>query len=237
MRRSLLVCAVLAVLSAATVHAATAEGFNQDLNVVWRTVEGQSLRADFYWPATGCPCRGIVEMHGGGFVTGTRLWNTDEATRLAQNGFYVMNTDYRLTGDYQPALDDAIAAVGYLQHRPGIDRTHIGAHGSSAGAVLTTMLCVLGTGVQVDAGVAWSGGVDGALVTDDSMPLALVTSQDDPTVDPYYSFEDYQAYQTAGRPTDLMVRPGDGHGLDFKDDPAVWGETINWLTKYLMPAA
>ena len=34
-----------------------------------------------------------------------------------------------------------------------------------------------------------------------------------------------------------MVRPGDGHGLDFKDDPAVWDETINWLTKYLMPAA
>src|SRR5207249_3069521 len=143
---------------AATASASTAADIQMEMDVSWRTVGDLTIQADFYWPSSGCPCPGIVELHGGGFTTGTRDWNTGESITLAQNGYYVMNTDYQLNVGTVPALDDAIAAVAYLATRPGVDPTRIGAHGSSAGAILATGLAIKGSTVGVVGAVSWSGG-------------------------------------------------------------------------------
>jgi acetyl esterase/lipase len=224
---------IIPLMGAFTARPAGADSLNEDLDVTWRHAGGWTLKADFYWPSRRCPCPGVVEVHGGGFFTGTRKWNTDEAKALAQAGYYVMNTDYRLTGSYGPALEDVIAAVHYLQGRTGVIDSRIGMHGTSAGAVLTTMASIQGRASQLDVGVAWSGGMDEPYVNAGSAPLLLITSTQDPRKPA--SAITYNAYRAADRPADLTVRRGAAHGLDFEGDPVAEAQTIQWLDRYLNP--
>jgi dipeptidyl aminopeptidase/acylaminoacyl peptidase len=229
------VVAGLALMNPASEPADGAPRFSihSQTGLLWRSVDGQRLEADFYWPSTGCPCPAIVEFHGGGFNTGSRSWNTDIAKAFAYRGFFVMNTDYRTTGSAYLAMDDAEAAVGYLKTRPEVDPARIGAHGTSAGGVLATGLALEGSDVGVVGAVAWSGGTDRPKVTKHSAPLLLAHALDDQNVPFSDSQAVYDAYVGAGRTAWLDAMPGGAHGLALDHDNRLDLFTVRWLNLYV----
>ncbi|MGK8520202.1 alpha/beta hydrolase [Nocardia asteroides] len=69
-----------------------------DETVTYATVDGQPIQADLYLPEPGpLPAPLVVSIHGGAFVAGGR--GTDAYTSwLADNGYAVLDVDYRLSG-------------------------------------------------------------------------------------------------------------------------------------------
>lgn len=138
--------------------------------VVYREVEGKQLLADVYLPPTPGPHPGVLVIHGGGWVSGSRSDFGDQARMLAKAGFVAATIDYRLApADKFPAqIEDAAAAVRWLRRQTatyGVDPAHIGALGGSAGGHLAGLLATRGrgrldTGSRIEAAVSWSGPMD-----------------------------------------------------------------------------
>ncbi|WP_040775221.1 alpha/beta hydrolase [Nocardia pneumoniae] len=82
-----------------------------DETVTYATIDGQPVRADLYLPAPGAaPAPLVVSIHGGAFVGGGRGANA--YTRwLADNGYAVLDVDYRLSDDAIHRWDTAEADV------------------------------------------------------------------------------------------------------------------------------
>ncbi|MGQ4596358.1 alpha/beta hydrolase fold domain-containing protein [Nocardia sp. R6R-6] len=79
--------------------------------VTYATVDGQPIQADLYLPEPGpAPAALVVSIHGGAFVGGSR--GTDAYTSwLADNGYAVLDVDYRLSGAADHRWDTADADV------------------------------------------------------------------------------------------------------------------------------
>ena len=155
----------------ASAHDPTAVSVERD--VVYRTVDGESLRADVYLPADSGDERPVVLLvHGGGWSRGDRTEHEEQGRLLAEAGFVAVSVDYRFAPAhrYPAAVDDVQAAVRWLRKKAqrnayGIDPNRIGALGGSAGGHLVGLLAVLGEGrldrrARVAAVVAWSGPMD-----------------------------------------------------------------------------
>src|SRR4051794_10440083 len=111
------------------------------------------------------PRPGIVLIHGGGFVAGSR---TDfdvvtTAQHLAEAGYVVASIDYRLVDLTTPAplwpapFDDAQRAVRWMRAHAssyGLDPERLGAYGMSAGAGLAALLGVRETPELTDPDLA-----------------------------------------------------------------------------------
>ncbi|MDR3687820.1 MAG: alpha/beta hydrolase [Fimbriimonas sp.] len=103
--------------------------------------------------------RGILLIHGGGWVGGIRGEMTDIGTLLAQKGFTCASVDYRFAPKWPwPAqLEDVQQAVRFMRAHAtewGIDPNHIGASGISAGGHLSAFLATTyppGASTQVQA--------------------------------------------------------------------------------------
>ncbi|HUS16835.1 MAG TPA: alpha/beta hydrolase, partial [Chloroflexia bacterium] len=102
-----------------------------------------------------------VYIHGGGWQEGDKTWITRilPAERLVARGYAVAAIDYRLAPRYAwPApLADVKCAIRFLRghaERYGLDATHIGVWGDSAGGHLAALLGLVG----VEAGLEGSGG-------------------------------------------------------------------------------
>jgi acetyl esterase len=115
------------------------------------TIEGAAgpLRARLYAPRAGRePMRGIVWLHGGGFVIGS-LRSHDHAMRAIADDAdaVVVAIDYRLGPEHHfpAAHDDALAAFRWVWREAaglGIDRARLAIGGDSAGANLATSTCL-----------------------------------------------------------------------------------------------
>ncbi len=206
---------------------------HSQVGLLWRTVGGHRLEADFYWPSSGCPCPAIVEFHGGGFTGGSRSANTRIATRLAFAGYFVMNTDYRTVGDVFTAMQDAEAAVAYVRSRPEVDPDRIGAHGTSAGGVLATGLAMMGSDIGMDGAVSWSGGTEQPVVTKHSAPLLLAHARDDEHVPFANSEAAYDAYRSRGVTAALDPLSGNAHGLGLDNGNRLDLVTLYWLNRWV----
>jgi len=84
--------------------------------------------------------RVLLNVHGGGFVSGARTASLIESIPIASiEKIKVISIDYRMGPEYKfPAADEDVAAVYsevLKQYRPG----HIGLYGCSAGGMLTSM--------------------------------------------------------------------------------------------------
>lgn len=103
------------------------------------------LVADFYQPASVETTPAVVLIHGGG-------WNKSErrsdmvgiANQLVKNGYFVMNTSYRLTPEWKfPAQSQDInQAIQYLRDHAqtlNIDPSKIATFGYSAGGHLAAL--------------------------------------------------------------------------------------------------
>lgn len=137
-----------------------------DADVVYRTVDGESLSADVCRPRRAAgPLPTLVLVHGGGFDSGGSSGMRSLCEKVAENGRVAIAVDYRLLPSTYPAqVEDVAAAVDWAAEDTtakayGVDPRRIGVLGSSAGAIVAESIGVgMGGNVTpVRAVVALSG--------------------------------------------------------------------------------
>jgi dipeptidyl aminopeptidase/acylaminoacyl peptidase len=121
--------------------------------------DGAQVYARVFKPAT--PAQGkpaVVFVHGAGYLQNAHKWWSSYFREymfnnlLADNGYYVIDIDYRGSAgygrDWRTAiyrhmggkdLDDNIDAVNYLIKTYGVDPQHVGLYGGSYGGFITLM--------------------------------------------------------------------------------------------------
>ncbi len=116
-------------------------------NVHFAEPDGVRLRADLYVPDGEGPFPGVLMIHGGGWMSGSKAQMLTQSRRLANLGYVVMSINYRLAPQHKfPAqIHDCKAAVRWMRRwaeEYHLDSTRIAAYGYSAGGHLA---CLLGT--------------------------------------------------------------------------------------------
>ncbi len=118
--------------------------------------EGHTIYADVWKPANPHPTRpAIIQVHGSGWAQGVyRRWsnNTPFFNYLAQEGYVVLNLDYRGSRGYgrdfrtaiyrhmgETEIKSAVAATDFLVKNYKVDRRRIGLFGGSYGGFFTLM--------------------------------------------------------------------------------------------------
>jgi acetyl esterase len=106
--------------------------------------------ARFYRGVAALPGRGLLYLHGGGWVIGDLDSHDSVCRRLANLGqCRVVAVDYRLAPDhpFPAAIDDCAVALDYLVARAdafGIDPAALAVGGDSAGGNLAALLAIRG---------------------------------------------------------------------------------------------
>lgn len=118
-------------------------------NVVYREIDGHSLKADIYFPKNSKQkvFPAVLLIHGGGWVSGSKDNQRVMAQHLAENGFVAIAASYRLSREakYPAAVLDLKAAIRWMKENSEkykIDPDKIAVLGASAGAQLATLLGV-----------------------------------------------------------------------------------------------
>ncbi len=122
------------------------DSISETLDIVYANYGERAVQLDLYAPPTDDKARpGIVLIHGGGWVGGSRKAFRNTAMRLATEGYVVANIDYRLATEakFPGCVSDAKAAVRWMRSnadKHGIDPERIYAIGGSAGGHLAAMV-------------------------------------------------------------------------------------------------
>jgi dipeptidyl aminopeptidase/acylaminoacyl peptidase len=121
--------------------------------------DGAQVYARVFKPATAAQGKpAVVFVHGAGYLQNAHKWWSSYFREymfnnlLADNGYYVIDIDYRgsagygrdwRTGIYRHMggkdLDDNVDAVNYLIKTYGVDPQHVGLYGGSYGGFITLM--------------------------------------------------------------------------------------------------
>ncbi len=145
--------------------------------IPYATLDGQPLLLDVFLPA---PANGntppatvpaVIDIHGGGFVKGSRTGQDPISAKIAQAGIAAFSIDYTVATPTQAGfplqIQQVLAAVSFVRTnaaRFGIDPNEIGLFGTSAGATLAVLSAMAAPQLQPDAkvqaDVGWSGGYD-----------------------------------------------------------------------------
>lgn len=209
----------------------------------------QQLTLDLYRPSgdTEASRPAVIWVHGGGFRTGDKDWMSAYARAFAQRGYVTASINYRLLNDadnqgganieaFIAAKRDAQAAVRWFRRNAGtfrIDPNRISIGGSSAGAVTSLGVAVIGEDVGDSGNPGFSSRVCSAVSISGALgesPEPLITQDDanalffhgtaDPRV-PYDRAKKLEAaMRQAGIFTSFTTYEGAGHGIvrDFRDD-------------------
>ncbi|HOY63378.1 MAG TPA: alpha/beta hydrolase [bacterium] len=143
---------VLAALAALFPVPASAVAFNvvEHRDIVFAEVDGLKLAGDIYVPEGEGPFPGILSIHGGGFVGGSKNWSSLPPFMrfYASLGYVVFNVDYRLLGEggiFPNNIKDVKCALTWMRAHAAdynIDPARIAALGESAGAYLAAMVAL-----------------------------------------------------------------------------------------------
>ncbi len=112
--------------------------------VVFANYGERELHLDWHRPADDKILPGIIVVHGGGWLGGTRAAFDTMSREIAAAGYVVANLDYRLATEAQfpGAVLDTKAAIRWMRANAetlGLDPKRIGAVGGSAGGHLVAM--------------------------------------------------------------------------------------------------
>jgi acetyl esterase/lipase len=121
-------------------------GVHRVRGVVYASHDGRDLKLDVYLPASmpSTPRPAIIQVHGGGFCTGSRREAMPLLTHLAVNGWVGFSIDYRLSpkATFPDHLVDVKRAIAWVREQApayGVDDSFIAITGGSAGATLATL--------------------------------------------------------------------------------------------------
>ena len=122
-------------------------------DVAYTTADDNNLKADIYYPKTANSDSekfpGVLLIHGGGWVSGSKENMKVLAQHLAENGYVAVTASYRLSREapYPAAVLDLKEAVRWIRKNAenyNINPEEIAVLGASAGAQLATLLGVTG---------------------------------------------------------------------------------------------
>lgn len=117
-------------------------------NIEYKTKNGKSLLADIYCPKNLTQkYSGIILVHGGGWISGSKENEKFFAQELASKGYVVMAINYSLSdvAKYPAAVEDVQDALKFLKkhHKEFyLNKKKISVGGNSAGAQLATLVGV-----------------------------------------------------------------------------------------------
>lgn len=111
--------------------------------------ESGPLVLDLYRPAGDVIVPVVIWLHGGGWFTGDRTLAPDLWTYFADRGIAMAAIEYRLSGTavFPAQLHDVRAAIRFLRAHSddlGLDGSHIGLWGASAGGHLAALAGLTG---------------------------------------------------------------------------------------------
>jgi acetyl esterase/lipase len=209
----------------------------------------QQLTLDLYRPRgdTEASRPAVIWVHGGGFRTGDKAWMSLYARAFAQRGYVSASINYRLLNDAEDQAGSNIAAVIAAKHDAQaavrwfrryaeafrIDPNRISIGGSSAGAVTSLTVALIGDDVGESGNPGFSSRVCSAVSISGALgasPEPLVTEDDanalffHGTADPRVSYDRARKLETAMRQagifTSFTTYEGAGHSIvtDFRDD-------------------
>lgn len=104
---------------------------------------------DIYYPEnTTEPLPVIIDIHGGGWVYGTKEVNKVYCMKLAEKGYIVFNINYRLIPDctFAQQMNDVSKALKWIDEHLGeypCDKNKIYLTGDSAGGQLAAYSCII----------------------------------------------------------------------------------------------
>ena len=166
-------------MEAFSVSAMAASEFTMERGRVYADPGGAKLRMTMYVPRDGGTSLrpGMVLIHGGGWILGTRYQQAWYCRQFARHGYVVMTIDYRLMPKYAfpDCLHDCKEAVRWLRTNAAqyrIDPDRIVTFGASAGGHLAALLAAtspkdglegdsnLGASSDVRAAISLYGAVD-----------------------------------------------------------------------------
>lgn len=122
------------------------DGVTQVRDLTYAQYGTREMKLDLYWPSSGSgPFPGIVFIHGGAWVLGTKAGFNNQAAYMAGKGYVCVSIDYRLAGEaiWPAALYDSKAAVRWMRAHAAeykIDPNKIAAVGGSSGGQLVALL-------------------------------------------------------------------------------------------------
>ena len=211
--------------------AAFAQQSSAQPSVTFSTPDGFTLHADQY----GSGHRAVVLVHGGRF--NKESWKK-QAETLAQNGFYVLATDFRGYGQTIPGTQsadwkhypDVLSLVRYLRSHGATSVAIVGASmgGDAAGdAVAQSKPGEIDKIVLLGA----DGGNPPARLTGDKL---FILSRDDKSGDGPRLPGIFAAYQAAPAPKKMVILEGSAHAqflFDTDQGPRLMEEILKFLTK------
>jgi acetyl esterase len=108
-------------------------------DIVYSRNTGPDLLARIYRAGEAAPCPALIDVHGGAWVSGSRLDNASLAESLAARGIVVASIDFRSGTEarYPASVADANLAVRWLKANAvqfGSQPNMIGILGTSSGA-------------------------------------------------------------------------------------------------------
>jgi acetyl esterase/lipase len=148
------------------------------INVAY-AAKSETQKLDLYIPNEGTgPFPVIIEIHGGGFIMGSKSGDISPMLEGVKRGYAVASINYRLSGEalFPAAINDVKAAIKYLRanaEKYNLDSGKFATWGGSAGGNLSAMAAMsadvpslvdpsLGNSSfsdAVQAGVDWYGPV------------------------------------------------------------------------------
>ena len=119
------------------------KGITKSEELIYHKVDSLDLKADVYNPEEkGKLFPGILLVHGGGWISGSKDNLRPMAQQLSQKGCLAMTVNYRLAdkAKYPAALEDLHAAIAFLMESDlPLDGNKIAILGASAGAQLASL--------------------------------------------------------------------------------------------------
>ena len=160
--------------------------YERTKNIVYKEIDGESLKLDVYIPEGEGPFPAVVVVHGGAWRFGSKGQLSMYARDLAKRGYVSFAINYRLAPKHKsPAQTedcrDAVRWVRQNGHKYKADPKRIGAMGYSAGGHLVSMLATTGlskaddpkgVGTKIVAAVAGGAPTDFRTVRENSHSLA-----------------------------------------------------------------
>jgi len=117
-------------------------------DIEYKNSDGRSLKCDIYFPVDfSRKYPGIILVHGGGWISGSKENERFLAQELASKGYVVMAINYSLSDDakYPAAVEDIEDALKFLKKNRKeffLNKNKIAIGGNSAGAQLATLVGV-----------------------------------------------------------------------------------------------
>ena len=170
----------------------TASSRSEDGVRVWqdlRYARGKNAKVDVYrsGPRRTGRIPGVLVVHGGAWSGGDKARTSSVSSRIARSGLVVYSVNYMLADSSRPGfptqlrqLRSAVRWARRSSKRFGLDRSRIGALGTSAGGHLASLLGTKGRGplhkgTRVRAVSGWSAPFDLGSLTETRMATSINT--------------------------------------------------------------